>query len=86
MAPHKVPAYSERMPFIWKGFLVYFKKVGWHLTKHERDKQFLLFHSYLRENSPGYEFVFLETGIPNGPGWKRVDLEWEGYRIFSRAA
>lgn len=83
---HKAPADSERMPFIWNGFLVYFKKAGWHLSKEERDYQFLSFMKYLRENSPDHEFVFLEKGLPFGPGWKRVNLEWEGYRIFTRSA
>lgn len=85
--PHAVPAHSQKMPFLWRGFQVYFQnRKKEPLSEMARFVQLRRFIKALEETSPTLEYIFLEKGIPRGAGWKRVGIEWEGYRVFARYA
>jgi hypothetical protein len=84
MEPHRKPENAERMPFIWNGFIVYFENSKKVITEEEAKIQLLKFKNYLKETAPDFLFVFLRSGLPDGAGWKRVGIEWDGYRIFAK--
>lgn len=35
---------------------------------------------------PGYEIEIVEKGPPQGPGWDKIDIVYEGYEIYRRKA